>query len=134
MPTRTEFDTVGMLTAMEGLTPAEQFLTQTLFPRTTFFEGRFAQVDSRKGRRLLAPVVKRGQPGRAVSREAIETKFYDPPELKPVRVSTVVDLDQRVLGENAYTRRSAEERLAEIIAKDLADLTDSIVRRIEKMA
>ena len=56
------------------------------------------------------------------------------PEIKPVRVSSVADLDQRVLGENAYSRRSAEERLAEIIAKDLADLTDSIVRRIEKMA
>ena len=85
---------------MEGLTPAEQFLTTTFFPRTQFFEGRFAQVDSRKGRRLLAPIVKYGQPGRAVSREAITTKFYDLPEIKPVRVSTVVDLDQRLLGEN----------------------------------
>ena len=119
---------------MEGLTPAEQFLTQTFFPRTQFFEGRFAQVDSRKGRRLLAPIVKYGQPGRAIAREAVTTKFYDPPEIKPVRVSTVVDLDQRLLGENSYTRRSAEERLGEIIGKDIVDLTDAIVRRIEKMA
>ena len=74
MPTRTEFDTVAMLEAMEGLTPAEQFLTQTLFPRTTFFEGRFAQVDSRKGRRLLAPIVKRGQPGSEVAREPVTTQ------------------------------------------------------------
>jgi hypothetical protein len=123
-----------MLTAMEQLQPAEQFLTQTLFPRTQFFEGRFAQVDSRKGRRLLAPLVKRGQAGREVSREPITTKFYEVPEIKPVRVSTVADLDERVIGENAYSRRSAEERLSEIIAKDIVDLTDSIVRRIEKMA
>jgi hypothetical protein len=116
MPVRTEFDTVAMLSAMEGLTPAEQFLTQTLFPRTTFFEGRFAQVDSRKGRRLLAPIVKRGQPGREVAREAVTSKFYEVPEIKPIRVSTVADLDQRVIGENSYSRRSAEERLGEIIA------------------
>ena len=134
MPVRTEFDTTAMLAAMEQLTPAEQFLTTTFFPRTQFFEGRFAQVDSRKGRRLLAPIVKYGQPGRAVSREAITTKFYDPPEIKPVRISSVVDLDQRLPGENSYTRRSAEERLGEIIGKDIVDLTDSIVRRIEKMA
>ena len=37
-------------------------------------------------------------------------------------------------GENAYTRRSPEERLGEIIGKDIVDLTDSIVRRIEAMA
>ena len=134
MPARSEFDTTAMLTAMEGLTPAEQFLTQTLFPRTQFFEGRFAQVDSRRGRRLLAPIVKYGQPGRAVAREDVTTKFYDPPELKPVRVSTVTDLDQRLLGDHAYERRSAEERLAEVIARDLAELTDSIVRRVEQMA
>jgi hypothetical protein len=134
MPTRTEFDTVAMLTAMEGLTPAEQFLTQTLFPRTQFFEGRFAQVDSRKGRRLLAPVVKFGQPGRAVAREPVKTSFFEVPEIKPVRVSSVADLDQRILGENSYSRRSAEDRLAEILVKDIADLTDAIVRRIEKMA
>ena len=134
MPTRTEFDTVAILTAMEGLTPAEQFLTQTLFPRTTFFEGRFAQVDSRRGRRLLAPITKRGQPGREVAREPVKSSFYEVPEIKPIRVSTVVDLDERVIGENAYSKRSAEERLGEIIGRDIADLTDSIVRRIEKMA
>jgi hypothetical protein len=134
MPTMTQFDTTAMLAAMEQLQPAEQFLTQTLFPRTQFFSGRFAQVDSRKGRRLLAPIVKRGQPGRVLAREGITTQFYETPEIKPVRVSTVADLDERVLGENSYSRRSAEERLSEIIAQDISDLTNSIVRRIEEMA
>jgi hypothetical protein len=82
----------------------------------------------------LAPIVKRGQPGREVAREAVTSKFYEVPEIKPIRVSTVADLDQRVIGENSYSRRSAEERLGEIIAKDIAELTDSIVRRIEQMA
>jgi hypothetical protein len=129
-----DFDTVAMLTAMEQLVPAEQFLTQTLFPRIQFFSGRFAQVDSRKGRRLLAPVVKRGQPGREVSREPITSRFYETPEIKPVRVTPVSDLDERLIGENSYSRRSAEERLSEIVAQDIADLTNSIVRRIEQMA
>ena len=135
MPTRTEFDTVGNARGDGGAHASRAIShTQPSSPGRRFSRADSRRLIARKGRRLLAPIVKCGQPGRAVSREAVTTKFYDVPEIKPIRVSTVADLDQRVLGENAYTRRSAEERLAEIIAKDLADLTDSIVRRIEKMA
>jgi hypothetical protein len=133
MPTVTQFSTVDLLTGMEALVPAEQFLNATFFGRTSFFTGRFAQVDSRKARRFLAPVVKYGQPGRAVSREPIATKFYDVPEVKPVRVTTVTDLDDRLLGESSYSRRTPDERLAEIVAADVVDLTNSVMRRIEQM-
>jgi hypothetical protein len=122
MPTITEFSTADMLVGMEQLVPAEQFLNATFFPRTSFFTGRFAQVDSRKARRLLAPVVKYGQPGRAISREPIATKFYDVPEIKPVRVTTVTDLDERLLGESSYSRRTPAERLADLLAVDIVDL------------
>jgi hypothetical protein len=119
---------------MESLTPAQQFLTGTFFPKVEFFEGRFCQVDSKKARRPLAPVTKRGQPGRALAREGITTRFFETPELKPVRVTTVTDLDERLLGESSYSRRTPEERLADLVARDLIDLTDSVVRRIEQMA
>jgi hypothetical protein len=134
MPTVTQFDTTAMLMAMEQLQPAQQFLTSTFFPRTEFFEGRFAQVDSKKARRPLAPITKRGQPGRVLVREGITTRFFETPELKPTRVTVATDLDERLPGESSYSRRSADERLAQIIAKDLAELTDSCVRRIEKMS
>ena len=122
-----------MITGMEAAVVPEQFLNTTFFGRTEFFAGRFCQVDSRKARRLLAPVVKYGQPGRVVSREPVTTKFYDVPEIKPMRTTTVTDLDQREFGESAYSKRTPEERFAERLAKDTSDLIGAATRRIEQM-
>jgi hypothetical protein len=133
MPATTEFTTVDMLTGMEQLVPAEQFLNAIFFPKTQFFVGRFAQIDTRKARRLLAPVVKRGQSGRAISREPVVSRFYDVPEVKPVRITSVADLDERLLGESTYSKRSPDERLIDLVAQDIIDLTNSIMRRIEQM-
>jgi hypothetical protein len=135
MPTATElrFSTIDLIAGMEQAPPAQTFLNATFFPQTQFFTGRFCQVDSRKGRRLLAPVVKRGQPGRVVTREPLTTKYYEVPEIKPVRMTSVTDLDERLAGESSYSRQSPTERLAKIIAADIIDLTNSALRRIEQM-
>ena len=130
----THFNTVDMLPVMAELAVPETFLNRTFFGRGTFFTGRFCQVDSKKARRWLAPVVKRNQIGRVVAREPITTKFFEVPELRPTRETSVADLDDRLLGESAYSRRTADERLAEIVAADIIDLVDAITRRIEQMS
>ena len=80
MPNATElFQTRDLIEGMENNVPPAQFLNATFFPRTSFFAGRFCQVDSRKSRQLLAPVVKYGQPGRVVAREPVTTKFSNRP-------------------------------------------------------
>jgi hypothetical protein len=39
-----------------------------------------------------------------------------------------------VIGETSYSRRSPEEKLAEIVVADALDLMNAIVRRVEKMS
>jgi hypothetical protein len=63
----TQFSSADMVPALEALAPPESFLNETFFPKTSFFVGRFCQVDTRKARRWIAPVVKRGQIGRVVA-------------------------------------------------------------------
>ena len=129
----TQFTSADLLPALEALAPPETFLNRTFFPGTSYFVGRFAQVDSRKARRWLAPIVKRGQIGRVVAREPYKTSFFEVPEIKAVRETSVSDLDDRLAGETAYSRRSGAERLAEIVARDLTELVDATTRRIEQM-
>ena len=79
----THFSSADMIPALEALAPPESFLNATFFPRESFFIGRFCQVDTRKARRWIAPVVKRGQIGRVVAREPITTKFFESPKFAP---------------------------------------------------
>ena len=132
--TETVLSTVDLIEGMTQMQVPETFLNRTFFPKESFFVGRFCQVDSRKARRLLAPVVKRGQGGRVVAREPFATKFFEVPEIKPARVTSAAELDERAFGETSYSKRSASERLAEIIAQDSADLIGFVTRRIEQMS
>ena len=129
----TQFSSADMIPALEALAPAESFLNRTFFPRESYFTGRFCQVDSKKARRWIAPIVKRGQIGRVVAREPITTRFFEVPEVRPTRETAVTDLDDRLMGESAYSRRSGAERLAEIVAADIVDLVGAVTRRVEKM-
>jgi hypothetical protein len=47
---------------------------------------------------------------------------------------TVADLEERVLGESSYLRKSSDERLADVLAADSIDLINAITRRVEKMS
>jgi hypothetical protein len=129
----TQFSSADMIPALEALAPPESFLNSTFFPKESYFIGRFCQVDTRKARRWIAPVVKRGQIGRVVAREPIETRFFEVPEVRPTRETSVVDLDDRLAGETAYSRRTPAERLTDIVAADIIDLVGAVTRRVEKM-
>lgn len=128
------FSSTDLILGMEQTVTPATFLNATFFPKTKFFTGRFCGVDTRKSRRLLAPITKRGQPGRALTRPPLETRFFEPPEIKPVRVTTVTELDERAFGESSFSRRTPSERMADIFAEDAVELIGSITRRIEKMS
>ena len=68
-----------------GTRPTGDISQSNVLPPETFFIGRFCQVDTKKARRWIAPVVKRGQIGRVVAREPITTKFFEVPEVRPIR-------------------------------------------------
>ena len=50
-----------------------------------------------------------------------------------MRTLLVTDLDVRAFGESVYSKRTASERYAELIVRDILELTNSATRRIEQM-
>ena len=99
----TQFTSADLLPALEQFAPPETFLNRTFFPGESYFVGRFCQVELKEIERWLAPVVKRGQIGRVVSREPYKTSFYEVPEIRATRETAVTDLDDRLAGETAYS-------------------------------
>jgi Phage major capsid protein E len=55
------------------------------------------------------------------------------PEVRATRETSVADLDDRLMGESAYSRHTPSERLAEVVAQDLVELVGAVTRRLEKM-
>jgi hypothetical protein len=74
------------------------------FGTERFFEGRFLVVDTKRNKRVLAPVVSRYHPGVVVQRGVVQTKIYDAPKLAPFRVLTLGQLDLRAPGESMTKR------------------------------
>ena len=50
-----------------------------------------------------------------------------------MRVTMVTDLDVRAFGENAYSKKTPQERFTDLVVRDIVDLTQSAQRRIEQM-
>jgi hypothetical protein len=134
MAAPTQFDTGTLIEGFREVPPADLFLTQKFFPGESFFTGRFCQLDVYRGKRLLAPVVSHGVIGRILTGGSTKSRFFDPPWIAPVRSQLTVDLDQRSFGGQVYETRSAQEREAEVVGADGAEMIASIERRIEVMS
>jgi len=132
-PSEILYSTTELIESFRDVPVADTFLNRTFFGDERFFDGKFCQVDFKQGRRLLAPLIKRGQLGRVLERPPIRTSFFDVPTIAPMRPLTVADLDDRLSGETVYDRRPAGERMAEVLADDYLECREAIVRRIEWM-
>ncbi|GAK06042.1 putative capsid protein of prophage [Geomicrobium sp. JCM 19037] len=129
------YDPRLLLTTIENLPPTHTFLRDTFFggAARTFFTEK-VDVEYRKGRRKMAPFVHPKLGGKAMSREGYKVQTFAPASVKPKMVLDVEDLMVKGFGENIYSNRKPSERAAEIIARDMATMNDSIVRREEWMA
>jgi len=116
--------------------PVRRFLTSTFFGEQVHDTKSF-QIDIWKGSRRLAPVVHPKLKGKVVDREKFRTLEFTPPYLKPKKVTEADHVLARVPGEIVYTSAGANtpaERAAILLGQDMADLDESIQRRIEVMA
>lgn len=116
----------------QSYTPSTLF-RDTFFPNERTFVTPEVDMEYRKGGREMAPFIVPGTRGVNTARGGFTTKSYKPPMMKPKRIVTADDLNKRAFGENLYSQRTPAQREAEIMAKDLADLTDMNVRRMEWM-
>lgn len=127
------YETRVMLQAIEMMMPVRTFLKDTFFPTVNTFTTETVDVDYYKGRRKMAPFVSPRMAGKVMDREGFTTKSFKPPMIKPQRIITGDDINKRSIGENIYSTRSPEERAAELLARDLAELDEAITRREEWM-
>lgn len=127
------YDPRTMLAAVTAMMPTHSFLKDTFFSNINTFTTESVDVDYYKGRRKMAPFVSPRVPGKAMDRKGFTTKSFKPATIKPFRVITGDDLNKRSIGENVYSAKKPDQRAAELLAQDLMDLDEAIIRREEWM-
>lgn len=128
------YDVQTQLAALEMLPPKSHFFRDLMVKQG--IEGcdtEIAEFDLRKGHRWIAPFVAPNVGGVVLERDGYETKFVKFPWIAPKRVITGEDGKKRAFGEAHYSPRSEDDRLADLEAKDLAELIDSVDLREELM-
>lgn len=127
------YSTRTMMQAINLMLPVHTFLRDTFFPVVETYVTEHVDVDFKKGKRKMAPFVAPRIGGVVMDRQGFKTETYKPPKIAPERVITVDDLVKRGMGENLYSTRTPEERARELLASDLVELDDYIIRREEWM-
>lgn len=130
------YDSRQMTQALLESKPVRRFLTSTFFGEEVHDTVSF-QIDIWKGTRRLAPFVHPKLQGKVVDREKFRTLEFTPPYLKPKKVTTADHVLTRQPGEIVYTQPGANTpalRAAKLLGQDMAELDETIQRRIEVMA
>lgn len=127
------FDTRTMLEAVRQMQPVRTFLRDTFFTNRRTFDTEYVDVDIVKGKRRMAPFVSPKVGGKVVERLGYQTHTYKAPMLAPKLPTTAEQLLKRLPGEALYSGMSPEERAAEQLGRDLAELDEIITRREEWM-
>lgn len=122
-----------MRAALEQLKPPRQFLRNLFFSTVETHDTEHVDVDVITEERRLAPFVNVQAPGKMVERQGFTTSTVTPPMVAPKMPITVPDLQTRLPGEHIYAQRSPEDRLGELLRRDLRTLDDMIARREEWM-
>lgn len=125
------YETRTMLAAVELMMPVRTFFRDTFFPGVNTYVTEKVDVDYRKGKRKMAPMVARNAGGVNVDRQNFQTYTFATPYIAPQRVLTKNDISKRMIGENIYSSRTPEQRARELLAKDLVELREMITRREE---
>lgn len=115
--------------------PVRRFLTS--FFGEEFHDTKSFQIDIWRGSRRLAPIVHPKLAGKVMDREKFRTLEFTPPYLKPKKVTEADHILTRQPGEIVYTQPGANTpaaRAAALLGRDMAELDESIQRRIEVMA
>lgn len=127
------YETRTMMQAIEKMMPVNTFLRDTFFSGYETFITENIDVDFKKGKRKMAPFVAPRVGGVVMDRQGFETKTIKVPKIAPERLLTVDDTLKRSMGESIYSAKTPEERAAELLGKDLAELDEYITRREEWM-
>lgn len=122
-----------MLTFVKRMSSHKTYLRDTFFKNIETSPNQVVDVDFKKGNRKLAPFVHEKIGGKVVENSGYQTETFRPPLVAPNKVTTAFDLEKRSPGEGIYTSKTPQERGAEKLVEDLAELEEMIARREEFM-
>jgi hypothetical protein len=102
--------------------------------RDEFSDRELIDVDVKTGVRRLAPFVNPAVGvGKPMDRIGFSTSTVTPPMVSAKRALTPTDLQKRLPGENIYSPQTADERAAQLLGQDLAELDEDCTRVEEWM-
>lgn len=122
-----------MLALVERMSTHSTYLKDTFFKNKVTSPTALIDVDFRKGSRKLAPFVHEKIGGKVVENSGYQTETFKPPLVAPDKVTTAFDLEKRAAGEGLYSGKTPQERAAEKLVLDMAELEEMIARREEFM-
>lgn len=131
------YQTKTMLAAVEQKSVATSFLRDRYFPTgagdmfpTTEVLVEYKDASGNK----LAPVVLPRKGSISVEREGYVTEKMEPPLVAPSRPLTIDHLNKKRMGEDLFSDRTPEQRQAEVLAQDLAELDELVSNREEEIS
>lgn len=128
------YKTTTLLDSVTRIKPLRTFLRDTFFPGFDTFVTEEVLIDYKKGRRTrMAPFVAKRVGGITIDRDGYKTEKFTAPKIAPQRIITIDDLVARGKGENLFSQRTPEQRQAQLLGQDLAELDDMITQREEWM-
>lgn len=127
------FTITELLTVTKEIPPAPQFLKDTLFGEIETSWGEQIAVDFQRGSSRASPFCSPFKRGIAIPRKRFQTQWVRPPDVKVTRDIRALDTRWRVAGEDAFSARGADQRIADLQAFDYQDLDSEISRREEVM-
>ena len=122
-----------MIPALREIKPVRTFLRDTFFSAARTYRTENIDLDQQEKGRRVAPFVNRWAPGKYVDRQGFTTDSIAPPCIAMKMSITAQDVSTRVMGEHIYQEMSPEARGQLILADDLRELMDMLVRREEMM-
>lgn len=128
------FATRAMAAAMRQNKKTGTFLLDILFSKVDPKIGKYVDIDIIKGKRRMAPFQSPRVEGKLVEKLGKTTNSYEPAYVKPKKeLDAELIVNARGEGESAYSLQSPEERARDMLATELNDLEDMIIRREEWM-
>lgn len=129
------YDTTVMLRTVKKMYPVICFFRNRYFSTgaSDIFPTNEVLIEYKEGNRKMAPFVIPKKGGIAVTRDGYSAKRYAPPLIAPEIPLTIDDLRKKGFGESIYSDKTPEQRQAEVLGEDLADLGERVDRREEWM-
>ena len=129
------YDTRTLIKTAKKIYPVLNWFRNRYFPTSDqdIFPTAKVLIEYKEGNRKMAPFVIPRKGGITMEREGYTAVEYEPPYIAPKRPLTIDDLNKKGFGEDLYSEYTPEQRQAQVLGEDIAELTAMVDRREEWM-